>query len=185
MCMICERINMIKADENPWFVKELETGYVVIGDKEVAVSDIYGEEYHGNIVIPSTIEGYPVTSIELDAFYNCTYITSVVVPDSVKHIGDMAFGECESLENITLGNGLTSIGIAAFSSCTSLRSITIPAKVTSIGYAAFYDCSNLTSITFAGTKAEWEAIEKSISWKRNVGNYILHCTDGDLSKSES
>ena len=34
MCMICERINMIKADENPWFVKELETGYVVIGDNQ-------------------------------------------------------------------------------------------------------------------------------------------------------
>lgn len=34
MCMICDRINMIKEDSNPWFVKELETGYVVIGDNQ-------------------------------------------------------------------------------------------------------------------------------------------------------
>ena len=34
MCLICERINMIKEKTNPWFVKELETGYVVIGDNQ-------------------------------------------------------------------------------------------------------------------------------------------------------
>ncbi len=34
MCLICDRINMIKAGTNPYFVKELETGYVVIGDKK-------------------------------------------------------------------------------------------------------------------------------------------------------
>ena len=34
MCMICDRIKMIKQGTNPWFVKELETGYVVIGDNQ-------------------------------------------------------------------------------------------------------------------------------------------------------
>ncbi len=34
MCLICDRINMIKAGTNPYFVKELETGYVVIGDNQ-------------------------------------------------------------------------------------------------------------------------------------------------------
>lgn len=34
MCMICERIKMIKSGANPYFVKELETGYVVIGDNQ-------------------------------------------------------------------------------------------------------------------------------------------------------
>ena len=32
MCLICERIELIKQGKNPHFVKELETGYVVIGD---------------------------------------------------------------------------------------------------------------------------------------------------------
>ena len=34
MCFICDRIRMIKENTNPWFVKELETGYVVIGDNQ-------------------------------------------------------------------------------------------------------------------------------------------------------
>jgi len=34
MCLICDRIEMIKNNINPWFVKELETGYVVIGDNQ-------------------------------------------------------------------------------------------------------------------------------------------------------
>ena len=34
MCLICERIDLIKAGKNPYFVKELETGYVVIGDHQ-------------------------------------------------------------------------------------------------------------------------------------------------------
>lgn len=32
MCLICNKIEMIKKGDNPYFVKELETGYVVIGD---------------------------------------------------------------------------------------------------------------------------------------------------------
>ena len=34
MCLICDRIQMIQENTNPWFVKELETGYVVIGDNQ-------------------------------------------------------------------------------------------------------------------------------------------------------
>lgn len=34
MCFICDRIEMIKNGTNPYFVKELETGYVVIGDNQ-------------------------------------------------------------------------------------------------------------------------------------------------------
>ncbi len=34
MCLVCDRIKMIRENENPWFVKELETGYVVIGDNQ-------------------------------------------------------------------------------------------------------------------------------------------------------
>ena len=34
MCLICDRIELIKTRDNPYFVKELETGYVVIGDHQ-------------------------------------------------------------------------------------------------------------------------------------------------------
>jgi hypothetical protein len=80
-----------------------------------------------NIIIPASYNGLPVTTIEYLAFYNCTNLTNITIPSSIKSIG---------------GN--------AFLNCTSLTSITIPSSVTSIGYGAFYYCTSLTSVTFAG-----------------------------------
>jgi hypothetical protein len=66
----------------------------------------------GNVFIPDTITGLPVTSIGDDAF-QLTALTSVTIPDSVTSIGDGAFEYC-SLTNVTIGNGVTSIGSYAF-----------------------------------------------------------------------
>ena len=106
---------------------------------------------------------------------------SIIPTDSsVSSIGYEAFLECRSLTNIVIPDNVTSIGNSAFSRCSSLTSISIPGGVTSIGDGAFYDCSSLTSINFAGTKAQWRAIEKGGSWNLNTGHYTIHCTDGDI-----
>ena len=73
----------------------------------------------------------------------------------------------------------------AFSGCSSLTSITIPDSVTSIGSRAFDDCTSLTSITFNGTIEEWKNIEKGNGWNGNTDNFMVHCTNGDLTKSEA
>jgi hypothetical protein len=91
-------------------------------DGEVTITDC-DEAATGELVIPNTIEGNPVTSI-----------------------GDWAFNNCTSLTSITIGNSVTSIGDYAFLRCTSLTSITIPDNVTSIGNDTFYNCSSLTTI---------------------------------------
>ena len=83
-----------------------------------------------------------VTSIGLGVFENCSDLASVTIPDSVTEIGDGAFYDCESLASITIPDGVTSIGDSAFG-CTSLTSITIPNSVTSIGAYAFAYCSSL------------------------------------------
>ena len=104
-----------------------------------------------NLVISKNIsyEGHTlnVTSIGDYAFYNCTSLTSVTVPDSVTSIGDSAFYGCTSLTSVTIGNSVTSIGDCAFYNCTSLTSVTIGNSVTSIGDCAFYKCTSLTSVT--------------------------------------
>ena len=81
------------------------------------------------------------------AFNNCDNLVSVNIPNSVTSIGDRAFYGCKSLTSITIPNSVTSIGDRAFWACNSLTSITIPNSVTSIGYDAFHWCSSLTSIT--------------------------------------
>jgi len=140
----------------------------VVGSGQVTITGYVGAG--GDIIIPSTIGGYPVTVINNNAFRYLTHITSVVIADSIVTIGDFAFeactsltsvtipgsvtlmgrylfSQCRSLESVTIGYGVTTIGFANFASCTSLTSVTIPGSVTLIGDSAFQGCSALTAFT--------------------------------------
>ena len=101
----------------------------------------------GELVIPATIDGNPVTSIANFTFSQCRNLESITIPDSVNSIGIFAFFNCTSLTSITIPEGVTSIQNSVFASCSSLPSITIPDSVTSIGNFTFYNCASLTSIT--------------------------------------
>ncbi len=94
---------------------------------------------------------YKVTSMGKWAFYDCTSLTSINIPDSVTSIGKWAFGYCENITSIDIPNSVTSIGSFAFYDCTSLTSIEIPDSVTSIGYGAFEGCISLTSVTIGNS----------------------------------
>ncbi len=99
-----------------------------------------------DIIIPSTLGGYPVTAIGEKAFSACENVTSVIIPSGVTSIGYEAFEECVSLTSVSIANSVTSIDSYAFYYCISLTDITIPNSVTSIGEKAFLSCSSLTSI---------------------------------------
>ncbi len=111
----------------------------------------YKSDYSGDVVIPEQVqyneELYSVTSIGNSAFYGCSSLASVTIPESVTSIGNRAFYGCSSLASVTIPEGVTSIGDYAFYECSSLASVTIPESVTSIGEQAFSGCSSLVSVT--------------------------------------
>ena len=77
-----------------------------------------------DVVIPSEIEGLPVTAISVGAFY-LSAITSIEIPNTVTSIGEMAFLGCTSLKSVKLSTGVAKIDKNAFGSCSALQEIQV------------------------------------------------------------
>ena len=127
----------------------------------------------GDVTIPSTLGGKPVTKIGAFAFWYCNKMTKVTIPASVKTIEDHAFYMCSGLADqngfvivqnvlhgyygaavdVTVPEGVTRIGGGAFlrrsamMGMPSLTRVTLPASVTGIGVGAFFCCTELESVT--------------------------------------
>ena len=125
-------------------------------DLKEAFVDEWGVKYSKDgrklLEVPEELSGsYSVkegTRIICDeAFFCCTSLSEIVIPDSVTCIGNGAFICCISLSRIVISDSVTSIGHWAFWDCNSLSKIVIPDSVTYIGNGAFKWCSSLRNIS--------------------------------------
>ena len=132
--------------------------------------------YSGTVNIPETVTYMNrtryVTSIGDNAFYRCSGLTSVTIPNSMTSIGGCAFLECYSLTSIEIPNSVTSIEEKAFGDCYGLTSVTIGNSVTSIEEMAFGGCYCLTSVHITDLEA-WCKIIFS-SYYSNPLSYAHH-----------
>ncbi len=101
----------------------------------------------GSLTIPSTIDGYTVTSIGSSAFKGCSGLTSVTIPDSVTSIENSAFEDCTGLTNITIPDSVTSIGSSAFEGCAGLTNVTLSSNLSKINERTFLGCSSLVELS--------------------------------------
>lgn len=138
--------------------------YYELDGREATV--IAGKGYSGNgsIVIPATINiaglTYNVTAIGDKAFWYCSNLSSISIPEGVKTIGNYAFAYCYQT-NLNIPESVTSIGSYAYRSCGKITDVNLPALEV-IGDDAFYD-SGLTNLTLS---------EKTTS----IGNYAFNST---------
>lgn len=152
----------------------------------------------GTVTIPAQWNGLPVTSIHSYAFDNCSGVTKIILPDSIKTIESFAFCSCGMLE-ISIPASVSTIGASAFYGCKALKKLAlpeglktisrqlftysgvqavyIPASVTSIDAYAAYDHSDaktpLKAVFYGGTEAQWETLKKSIAAEGNQGLLAL------------
>ena len=128
---------------------------LISGDKSVSLTadDLVGLTKIGNyafyecsnlksITIPDS-----VTNISESAFQGCTGLTNVTIPDSVTGIGNYAFSGCHVLTSVIIPDSVTNLGTWVFNGCSGLKSVTIGNSVPKIDNWAFQSCSGLTSIT--------------------------------------
>ena len=123
----------------------------------------------GTLTISGTGAMTDYTYDSRSPWYSCrTYIKRVVMQQGVTSIGDHAFWDCSGLTSVTIPDDVTSIGGDAFSGCAALTSVTIPGSVTNVGQYAFDNCSSLTDIYYGGYGTDWQKLDVSIPTSATV-----------------
>ena len=182
---------LIYADE--FYVKNSSGNYqrittdLVIPNTVTEIKDFafYGYESLKSL---SFEENSKLTSLGTGAFYHCSALTSIILPDTITTVGECVFYDTPYFnnasnwengifyvgnylieanranipENPTIKAGTKLIAYNAFNYCNNLTDITIPSSVTHIGVLAFQDCSRLSSVT----------IEEGC--KLSIGNYAFN-----------
>ena len=116
--------------------------YVLLDDGTAEITAYTGSS--AKLDIPAQLDGHAVSSIGSAAFFYCTSLEEVTIPDGVTSICDGAFSWCLYLTRASIPEGVVSIGEGAFNECLELREISIPDSVVSIGDTAFSLCDSLT-----------------------------------------
>lgn len=121
--------------------------------------------------IPSEVKGFPVTRIEDNVFqYGC--MDKVVLPNTIKYIGNKSFYYCFCLKEVVLPDSVIEIGHFAFSGCHYLKKVEIPRTVSIVGKGVLSDCYFLSSIIVDPRNENYDSRENC--------NAIIHSVDGKL-----
>ena len=127
-----------------------------------------------DVVIPAYYAGIPVTMIDTAAFAG-KEITSVIIPDTVNTIRNIAFVENPDLKSVELPPYLTAILPGTFMNDPGLEEVYIPASVTIISAGVFQGCTSLKDIYYGGPEDQWDVVTKENKWNEGVpADCVVH-----------
>lgn len=123
-----------------------------------------------------TAEG--VNRIGMNAFRNCSSLSSINIPETVKFIGNQAFRECSRLKKLTIPKSVKAVYPLAFADCTALEQVTIagdtelyrgsnPYKYEK-NSATFYNCPNLVNVNYSDIQKHFWAFPAYIKAQEPV-----------------
>ncbi len=133
-----------------------------------------------NIRLPS-VGNSRLVAVKSAAFSGCVSLTSLILPDSVKSIGD-SFLSDSGITSFTFPSGITTINEFLFSGCADLASVTLPEGLITIKSYSFQECDSLTSLVIPastmyiydyafigslGLTINAEIAAKPVNWKTN------------------
>lgn len=150
--------------ETPWF--RVDNGVLY-----------FNEEYYtgsSELIIPESIGGITITAIGESCFEDCSNLTSIILPPSLRAIEDNAFRGCTSLRGIKIPESVQTIGSGAFADCGALEAVNIYGSIQSIGAGAFSGCNKLYYIYFVGIYDTWTEL-----YQEFINPYTtVFCDDG-------
>ncbi len=119
-----------------WITPENYYGYETGEDGNATLTKLKNKTE--NIILPTTIGGYTVTAVGERLFEDISSdeVASIVIPETVTHIGNRAFAGCEGIK-ITVEGGLLSVGEKAFLNCDGLSAVTLKEGIETVSAEAF------------------------------------------------
>ena len=134
-----------------------------------------------SVIIPSTIK-----SIGDNAFNSCKHLTHIEFNKSIKHISKGMFSFCDNLEEVHLPDWIEEIGDYAFRYCKKLKHVVLPKGLVVIGVQAFAECHNLESIIIPenveriGILPQYMRIHEAFYGCKNLKKVVLNAKHLDF-----
>ena len=136
----CTKLTSITVDSGNKNYSSDTSGVLFNKDKTILIQYPIGNT-RTTYTVPNT-----VSEIEDYSFSYSSYLTKVVILDSVTTVGRFVFSDSKNLSTVTFGNGITKIGEYTFRYCTALNNVSLPDGITTIDKGLFYGCSSLNEI---------------------------------------
>lgn len=190
--------SVVPSDASLFTFTELDNGTFSIAAASTQIA--------GDIVIPFEYKGKPVTAIPEHGFRACTNMTSIIIPNSIREIGQQAFHSCQftklimpgsvktierytffgcnKMTDLIISEGVETLKENAFHSCTSITHIEIPQSLTEIGVDAFEGAGKVKDIYYNGSKKQFDTLNvgADLLWQATI--YCSYVDETALAKAQ-